>query len=226
MTRLAAMIVSVGMALLPLTSAHADGHPTSPVVGSVGTAPQPASHVDATLQALAKLHSYGYVINTTTRAERAIRAWQRANGLVVDGVVGPQVLASLDLPAAPVAGKTALAPAVRQTQPVPAAEPTDDPCAEMSAYRQAAGLPEQFDAIGYRESRCHNEVGNACCHGYWANYLSSHLSPRSAYRDRIINECGVTQVADIRGTSDAQKRASACVTFVVWSISGMSPWAL
>ena len=41
-----------------------------------------------------------------------------------------------------------------------------------------------------------------------------------------INECGVTSVSDILGTSDSQKRASACVTFVVWSISGMSPWNL
>lgn len=60
----------------------------------------------------------------------------------------------------------------------------------------------------------------------WQNYLSSHLSRQSAYRDRIINECGVTKVADIRGDSDAQKTASACVTFVVYSISGLSPWAL
>lgn len=179
-----------------------------------------------TLLVLDRLHSYGYTINTATRADRAIRSWQKSNHLVIDGIVGTQTLASLRLTA------TATAPAVRTTPPpVPAAVDSAAPefdslCDEMRWYRQQAGLPDVFDAIGYRESRCHNEVGNSCCHGWWANYLSSHLSQHSQYRQRVIDECGVTTVADIRGVSPEQKRASACVTFVVWSISGMSPWSL
>lgn len=219
MKSLAAAAALAAFLLATPPPAGAQPIPSGVTVGVPAVIPAGAPAVNDTLRALDRLHRMGYVINSPARAERAIRAWQRSNGLTPDGLVGPKVLGSLGLVA------TASVPAVRTTPP-PAPAPAGDVCTEMSVYREAAGLPEVFDAIGFRESRCHNEVGNACCHGYWANYLSSHLSSRSQYRQRIIDECGVSTVADIRGTSDAQKRASACVTFVVWSISGMSPWGL
>lgn len=119
--------------------------------------------------------------------------------------------------------------AIQLTEPPPAPATTTiptEPCAEMSWYRQQAGLPERFDGIGYRESRCRNEdtVRTFCCYGYWQNYISSHLSRQSAYRDRIINECGVTGADDINSDTPDDKQRSACVTYVVWSISGLSPW--
>ena len=175
-------------------------------------------------EAKMRLASFGYVVNTAQRFDRSVRHWQKVNGLVVDGIIGTQTIGSLREAA------SATAPAKRLNPPAPAPVVTSagPNCEEMSEYRKAAGLPEQFDSIGKRESNCDNGVGNSCCYGWWANYLGSHLSRASAYRDRIMGECGVTSSArsQIQGDSDAQKRAQACVTYVVWSISGMSPWAL
>lgn len=97
-------------------------------------------------------------------------------------------------------------------------------CREMQWFRIRAGLPQEFDHLGWRESRCVNNTRTFCCYGYWQNYIMSHLSKQSAYRERIINECGVTGVSDIFGISRAQKQQQACVTKVVYDISGFSPW--
>jgi hypothetical protein len=98
----------------------------------------------------------------------------------------------------------------------------------MTFYRQQAGLPDVFDSLGYRESRCRNEdsVRTFCCYGYFQNYISSHLSRQSAYRDRIITECQVHGADDINSDNPLEKQKSACVTAVVYSISGLRPWAL
>ena len=116
--------------------------------------------------------------------------------------------------------------AVESTLPTAPAELTG--CDEMHWYRVEVGLPEIFDRIGYRESRCRNDVTSStgCCVGWWQNYISSHLSAASAYRAPIIALCGVTTRAQILGNTPEQKWAQACVTLVVWTISGLSPWAL
>lgn len=152
------------------------------------------------------------------QTEKAVLHWQNANGLTVDGVVGPITAGSLGIRGEQIQVTTPPAP--------PAVGAGLTGCPEMQAYRIAAGLPEQFDAIGYRESRCRNsdEVRTFCCYGYWQNFISSHLSRQSAYRQRIIDECGVTGADDINSDTPDDKRRQACVTYVVWSISGMSPW--
>ena len=219
---LAAMLAAIGIVLL-MTASSGESAPSTVAPSSVRARALP--NADMTRAVQTRLASYGYTIVVDglygPQTTGVVKHWQKANGLFVDGIAGPITIGSLDL------NQTAVAtvPATRVSPPV-AAPPVGDACTEMSSYRQAAGLPEQFDAIGYRESRCQNTAANSCCSGWWQNYLSSHLSSQSAYRDRIINECGVTSRDDILGDTDAQKRASACVTYVVWSISGMSPWAL
>ena len=204
------------------------------------------------------LISHGYVNVTATgyfgpKTDKAVRHWQKVNGLDVDGKVGRDTWKSLQdsvtkVATAPTAPKKPrrgqpTAPSAPEPpatpQPGAGALPTKSPqaCADMSGFRQAAGLPDVFDAIGYREGGCRNDSVSrtGCCVGYWQNFISSHLSRSSAYRDRIINDCGVTGRNDILGNSDAQKAAQACVTFVVWDVTrercnfqcdGMSPWAL
>jgi hypothetical protein len=137
---------------------------------------------------------------------------------------------------------TAYQPAVRLDPPpqltelgLPVAPPGLDNCEEMLFYMRQAGLPERFgdygrhqqwvasDGIGWGESKCNNSAANSCCLGYWQNYLASHLrSP--GYRDRIINECQVTSKYDIWGEDPLQKQKQACVTKVVYDVSGISPW--
>jgi hypothetical protein len=225
MIRRLAAALAVAFLLAAPTSAgaqqdlHGGGGGRAPLL--VPNTPQ----VSDTLRALDRLHRMGYRWTSAVGADKAIRSWQAANRLTVDGQVGAQTLASLGLVA------TASAPAVRTTPPpapiIPAADspaPAGDLCAEMSAYRQAAGLPDVFDAIGYRESRCRNTVTSStgCCFGWLQLYLASSMRA-PGYRDGV-QACGVNSVDDIRGDSDAAKRGQMCVAKVMFDVSGLGPW--
>jgi hypothetical protein len=155
------------------------------------------------------------------QTERAVRAWQRSNGLVVDGVVGRITLSSLRQ-----ATRVGNQHSVGGLDGRGFAPDGLDNCAEMRFYREQWGLPAEFDGIGWRESNCRNEdsVRTFCCYGYWQNYITSHLSRWSAYRQRIIEQCQVTGADDINSDTPLDKQRQACVTAVVFSISGFSPW--
>jgi peptidoglycan hydrolase-like protein with peptidoglycan-binding domain len=193
------------------------------------------------------LSSHGYSIRVDgdygPQTQRAVRHWQAANRLYVDGIPGPVTMQSLRDSITGPANATQVAKRLNPPHPVGLnglefAPEGLDQCAEMVFYMRQAGLPERFgdsgrhsnwvksDGIGWRESKCQNTAvsGTGCCVGYWQNYISSHLSKASQYRDRIINECGVTGRDDILGDSPIQKQRQACVTKVVFDISGLRPW--
>lgn len=183
------------------------------------------------------LASHGYSVTVDgvfgPQTEKAVRHWQKVNGLFVDGIPGPVTMRSLQQSIFGPA--TASQPAKRLNPPAPQglngnsfAPGGLSNCDEMSFYRQQAGLPERFEALGWRESNCLNTVTSrtGCCVGYWQNYISSHLSGQSQYRGPIINECQVNERSDILGDSPLQKQKQACVTKVVYDISGYSPWSL
>lgn len=179
------------------------------------------------------LKGYGYTVVVDgqfgPQTEKAVRSWQRSNGLRVDGIVGPVTLASLRS-----AGRIGNATQVTPTLPPPPQGLQGRPfapaglsdCEEMTFYREQWGLPDVFDALGWRESNCRNEesVHTFCCWGYWQNYISSHLSRQSEYRQRIIDECQVTRREDVDSDTPIDKQRQACVTAVVYQISGLSPW--
>jgi hypothetical protein len=182
------------------------------------------------------LKNFGYTVKVDgvfgPQTEKAVRSWQKSNGLTVDGIVGPVTLQSLR-------SATRLGNA-RQVTPLDPPPPLPglnglpfapaglSDCDEMKFYRQQAGLPDTFDALGWRESNCRNEdaVRTFCCYGYWQNYISSHLSRQSAYRVPIIEGCKVTGADDINSDVPLEKQKQACVTAVLYRISGLKPWAL
>jgi peptidoglycan hydrolase-like protein with peptidoglycan-binding domain len=194
------------------------------------------------------LSSHGYSLsvdgNYGPQTQRAVRHWQKSNGLYVDGVPGPVTMQSLRNS---ITGPADVSQTAKRLNPPRAvglngldfAPPGLDACAEMVWYMREAGLPERFgdagrhsnwvrsDGFGWRESKCNNSVVSrtGCCVGYWQNYISSHLSKASRYRERIINECGVQGRDDILGDSGLAKQKQACVTKVVFDISGLSPWS-
>ncbi|QQS25178.1 MAG: hypothetical protein IPM43_01940 [Actinomycetota bacterium] len=124
-------------------------------------------------------------------------------------------------------------PAVRGTvvQVTPTAPPPappnlrlDGPCDEMNLYRVVVGLPEQFNALGYRESRCLNTVTSpsGCCVGWWQLHYV-------IFRDhRMIGplaECGATWT-NIIGDDPDSKMRQACAAKALFDVAGYDPWAL
>lgn len=148
------------------------------------------------------------------RTDKVVKAFQRFNGLEVDGIVGPATWEALES-------------AVRMTLPTPPppSPPALTGCAEMEFLRAEVGLPSAMDAIGWRESNCRNDVTSrtGCCVGYFQIHTGNFTAP--GYRAGIA-ACGVDERSDILGNSIEQKRANACVAKVLYDVSGMSPWRL
>lgn len=163
-----------------------------------------------------------------SQTERAVRSWQKSNGLTIDGIVGNETLTSLRS-ARRIGNQTQVTPTATPTglNGLPFAPEGLSACDDARFYREQWGLPEVFDQIVYRESRCRNDesVHTFCCWSRYQHYISSHLSRQSAYRQRIIDECGVTRREDIDSNIPIDKQRAACVTAVVYQISGLSPWS-
>lgn len=163
-----------------------------------------------------RLKSYGYTVTVDTvfdkRTDRAVRHFQRANRLEVDGVVGPITLAAL---------VTATRPAVRVNPPAP--QFADD-CAEARYYRVAAGLPEVFDALIRRESNCTNTPisRTGCCVG--ALQLHQIIFRDHRMLDRLA-ACGATW-ANVRGDDVGSWQRQMCAAKALYDVMGMAPWRL
>lgn len=164
---------------------------------------------------------FGYTIKIDgvfgPQTDRAVRHWQKSNGLVPDGIVGPLTANSMAI----------RGPSVQVTEP-PKSPGGLNGCDEMSWYRRQAGLPDVFDSIGFRESRCQNDArpslpAASCCRGWWAIHRSNIRAPGYAAGAAA---CGITTELDYYGVSPEQKRASACFARVLYDVSGMTPWAL
>jgi hypothetical protein len=151
-----------------------------------------------------QLADYGYSVPVDgkfgPRTLRAVRHFQRANGLLVDGIVGPRTQRAL--------GRET---AVTSTAPPARVQPSSAECwADLVAQN---GLPASFTNIIYRESRCQPNVTSStgCCHGL-AQIHRIHL-PKP--------ECEAYSVSDL---FDPTK--NLCVAGVLYKRSGMSPWSL
>ena len=102
-----------------------------------------------------------------------------------------------------------------------------DPCQDMEFYRIQAGLPERFQAIGYRESRCLNrdDVRTFCCHGWWQLYVSVQLADHRAgpvFRDY----CAIYSHDDVNSDTPLDKQRQACGAKALFDIVGYTAWAL
>jgi peptidoglycan hydrolase-like protein with peptidoglycan-binding domain len=164
--------------------------------------------VDDTLRALARLHEFGYTISTPARADRAIRHWQRVNGLTVDGIVGPETLASLDM----TVSATASAPAARTTPPpAPAADAGMPETIIRDVWPDE--LEDQALAIATRESRLVPSARNACCYGLFQIHWGAH-------RDWLAG-LGITSPAEL-----LEARTNATAAYALYQLDGWAPWSL
>lgn len=193
----------------------ATGASISAVTSSTHAGTKPS--VDQTMRALAKLRSYGYTWHTDQGADRAIRAWQRANGLVVDGIVGPQTSTSLGLgnEDAVVAGVLKLVPSPPAAAGVPAVR-VNPPQGSVEDIIRAAwpdDLEDRAVAIATRESRLQPGVRNACCYGLFQIHWGAHHSWLAA-------EMGITSASQL---FDAATNAAAAYQLYLRD-GGWGPW--
>lgn len=169
------------------------------------------------------LKSYGYTVHVDgeygPQTEKAVRAWQKSNGLQVDGIAGSATLSSL-LSARRVMNAQQVTGGLNG---LPFAPPGLSNCDEMHFYRVQAGLPDRFDSLGWRESNCRNEDGvhTSCCWGYWQLH-QQHV--RSGYATRWREQCGITSFNDFNSDSPIEKQRQACGAFVLYDMSGYTPW--
>lgn len=182
-------------------------HPSR--AGADGHRPPEPRHtpaVQSALTALDRLHQYGYQWTTDAGAARAVRHWQRVNGLTVDGIVGPETLASLGISAA-AGGATATQPADRRL-PVAAVDPE-------AIIRELWPDDSEDEAvrIATRESRLQPSARNACCYGLFQIHYTAHRSWLAAM--------GVESPAALL---DARTNVTAALA--LYEAAGWGPWAL
>lgn len=159
--------------------------------------------MQSALTALDKLAQMGYVVNTPARAQRAIRHWQRANGLTVDGVIGPQTLGSLT-------AATAGAQAQRVNPPAPAPEMTTE---QLIRALWPDDSEDEAVRIATRESRLVPTARNSCCLGLFQINFAAHRG--------WLAGMGVTSAGQLL---DAQTNIAAALA--LFTQAGWSPWRL
>lgn len=87
----------------------------------------------------------------------------------------------------------------------------------MAFYLEQAGLPADFEWIGWAESRCLNDVSTWCCHGYFQIH-HIHIGDGSA------TECDVRTVDDFLGANGLDRQRNACMAARVLRQQGVCAW--
>lgn len=139
-----------------------------------------------------------------------VAMYQRANGLIIDGIVGPQTRGHLGIGRA-----TAASPAVRVSPPTPTPPATQNStwtrCPQWEAAAKYFGLPQRFDGIMYRESRCIPTAQNRSGATGLVQIMPMWVPKLSA--------CGIYSVADLK---DGNK--NLCGAKIILDTQGINAW--
>lgn len=192
-----ALLVAVGT-LVPAAAAAAPAPPRT----SAAVAP-----ADSTRHVQQMLKGFGYSVVVDgiygPQTTKAVRHFQKANRLLVDGIAGPITIAILE-------GAEAKAPAVRLNPPAP------QPMSVEEIIRDV--WPDELEnealRIARRESNWQPEVRNFCCFGLFQIYWNVHRG--------WLADHGVTssdQLFDARTNSQ--------MAYLLYQrAGGWGPWAL
>jgi len=108
------------------------------------------------------------------QTQRAVRHWQKANGLVADAIVGPKTRATLDMSP----------PALRRPAPPAGPSPAGGATTSVDQIIRDVWPDESEDravAIATRESRLVPTARNACCYGLFQINWPAHRSWLARY---------------------------------------------
>jgi len=165
--RFAVVFVAVSL-LLILTCTQRSQADSRPI--------RPGDSGDEVSRVQAQLAADGYTVAVDghygPQTQRAVRHWQKANGLVVDGVIGPRTRASLNL------GTFA-----RRAPPV-GPSPTGGATTTADQIIRDVWPDDSEDAavaIATRESRLVPTARNACCYGLFQIHYAAHRSWLARY---------------------------------------------
>jgi len=166
-----------------------------------GRTTRPSDNAAVVSQAQMVLASYGYTVTSQRQLDRAVRHWQRANALTVDGIIGPETQASLGVGP--------------ETGPGPAPTPAGGGPDPESIIREIWPDDVENEAvrIATRESRLQPDARNACCYGLFQIHYRAHRAWLTQY--------GVTGPADL-----LDARTNATVALALYEQAGWGPWAL
>lgn len=168
---------------------------------------------DVTVLVQTRLRDFGYTIVVDglygPQTTAVVRKWQRANGLVQDGMAGRETVKSLG----PLNfAATAAVPAVRSTPPV-RPNPEGGSVEEIIRAVWPDDLEDWAVRIAYRESRFQPDAHNSCCHGIFQIHFRAHQS--------WLDDYGVHQPSDLYDPS-----VNATVALALYQQTGPGPWNL
>lgn len=97
-------------------------------------------------------------------------------------------------------------------------------CENAEWYNDQWGLPERFDGIVYRESRCINreDIKTFCCHSRYQLWIDLHLDDHRIAP--LYAECGVASVDDVNSDTELDKQRAACAAYALYSVVGANAW--
>lgn len=166
---------------------------------------------DQTTQVQMKLRSYGYSIVVDgiygPQTTRAVKHFQRANGLEEDGIAGPITRSAMGLQRSgdiPVASGTPTS--------------TNYKCPQLVPLMQKYGLPvDFFDPVAHRESRCNPSAYNG--RGRDNSYGIFQLNTYGNLWGELSRRCNLTTKEQLFEAETNVRCAS-----VLYSVYGKSPW--
>lgn len=211
--------VSLLMATPTIAAPQKVGH-TSPARTTTQVGPMSTGYQGYAIQVVQyRLRSYGYAIGVDgvfgPVTERIVRLWQKHNGLVVDGIVGPQTLRSLGL------SQADLVQPQQVNKPQIAAAPTlntGGTCQQYEYLFQANGMPVQyFSAVSYRESGCNPRAYNG--RGADDSYGLLQLNTEGALWGELKRRCGLTTKDSLFDPVTNIKCAGT-----LYRVYGLRPW--
>lgn len=148
--------------------------------------------------------------------EKTVMLYQKANGLEVDGIAGPQTLSHLGLWAA-----TATQPAVRVNPPASPSSTAVGPCSQWTGLAADVGWPterlEWLSGIMYRESRCDPMAYNG--RNLDRSYGLLQINTYGSLWDELVRRCNLTDKSQLH---DA--RTNLACGYQLYKAYGTNPW--